>query len=545
MPEALSGSPAANTAAQAATPGMRRRRASSTAARYQEGIWAVILALVPAFPLAALLAVPTPLEPITELIVSVTPVPIANVLIRALGNLAPAAALLGALACALPAGGLLALLAPPPPDPTDPPPGDGAGVDSHALFHWSLVAVSALLVVLPLAAASAYPGETLAAILAGALYAPALALVRRIRRRFRAGATPATANAQPVASRRAFLRGAVVNGALAAGIFALSGFDHWSSALGDLLGRGEVLRRLFAFVPPRPRAAGFPVPGEEPEVTSASRFYVLSKNAFDPVIAATDWSLRVDGAVAHPFTLSFAELVTRPRVDQFTTLRCVSNPVDGHLMSTAYWSGLPIAAVLARAGLAANATAAMLRARDGYDEVLPLDALTYPGALLAYGMNGETLARHHGGPVRALVPGYFGFKNVKWVEGITLLTAPLPGYWERRGWTAGRVHSVARIDVVRPQAGGVLVAGVAFTGTDGVSRVRVRADNGDWRDAALNIPALSAMTWAQWQAVIPLPRGAHTLTARVFDGAGRPQDATPSPIQPGGATGLHTIQVMI
>ena len=38
-----------------------------------------------------------------------------------------------------------------------------------------------------------------------------------------------------------------------------------------------------------------------------------------------------------------------------------------------------------------------------------------PTTLLAYEMNGAPLPDRHGYPLRVIVPGYFGEKNVKWV----------------------------------------------------------------------------------------------------------------------------------
>ncbi len=328
-----------------------------------------------------------------------------------------------------------------------------------------------------------------------------------------------------------------------AGALALGSFEWWSGALTSALGRADSVRTLFRFAAPGPRRSGFPVAGEEAEVTPVDRFYVLSKNDVDPTIAPADWSLRITGAVKRDLRLTYADLLALPRVDQYATLRCVSNPVGGHLMSTAFWSGVPLAELLTRVGLAAGADAVVFSAPDAYDEVAALDEALAPTALLAYGMNGETLARRHGGPVRVLLPGFYGFKNVKWIEAITVRAGTPRDYWAARGWTAREVRPVARIDVWRREAAGLLVAGVAYTGTRRVSAVQVRADGGAWHDCTLNAPALSDLTWVQWQGVLPLTTGAHTLSARVIDGAGAAQDASGGDIFPGGAAGLHTISV--
>jgi DMSO/TMAO reductase YedYZ molybdopterin-dependent catalytic subunit len=342
------------------------------------------------------------------------------------------------------------------------------------------------------------------------------------------------------------LRKLADSGVMLASFALLGSFNTWASLLGDALGRPELTRRLFRYAPPAPRAPGFPVAGVEPEVTPAASFYLVSKNAVDPVIAPDDWLLRVTGLVETPLTLTYAQVMALPRVDQYVTLRCVDSLPGSHLMSNAYWSGVALEALLRRAGPRAGAGTVVIHAPDGYAETLPLTAALDPTALLAYGMNGETLERRHGGPVRLLAPGYFGFKNVKWVTGIEVAAANTQGYWAERGWTAAQVHSVARIDVWRAETGGALLAGVAYAGANGVGAVELRVDDGPWSGAgmaAIDAPTLAPMAWAQWRATLPLAPGAHTVTARVIDARGRVQPPGNGRIFPNGASGYHQVTI--
>lgn len=510
--------------------------------RFGAGAWACLLALGGGFALAALAQVPPPLEPLTEAIMQATPVTLANALLTSLGELARPLALIGAAALCLPLAGLVALAAPPEQTPD-------AGRRGAWLARWALVAGLALALVAPLALLAVYPLAALAAWLVGALFAPSLWLTRPWYVRLtQSDAQSGVETGGDPLSRRAALRRLADSGVVVAGFTLLGSFNAWAGAIGGALGRSDTIRRLFRFTPPAPRAPGFPVAGVEPEVTPATSFYLVSKNAVDPVLDPTVWLLRITGLVEAPLTLTYEQVLALPRVDEYVTLRCVDSLPGSHLMSNAYWSGASLAALLRRAGVRSGAGVAVIHAPDGYQETLPLAAALDPTALLAYGMNGETLARRHGGPARLLAPGYFGFKNVKWVTEIELAPATAKGYWAERGWTAAQVHSVARIDVWRAVAGGALLAGVAYAGANGVAAVQLQVDGGPWSAAGLvelNAPPLAPMAWAQWRATLPLAPGKHTITARMIDGAGRIQPPGDGQIFPSGAMGYHSIEISL
>ncbi|HEU0028417.1 MAG TPA: molybdopterin-dependent oxidoreductase [Ktedonobacterales bacterium] len=510
------------------------------AARFGSGAWAALLALLAGFAVAALARVPPPVEPLTEAVMQTTPVTIANALLTMLGPLAPSLGLIGAVAICLPLAGLVALAAP---DELALPAGSLAGARGRWLGRWAVVAGLAVALLAPLALLAAYPTEAASAWVTGAAFAPALWLARPWHARLLAPARAAKMSARGL-SRRAALRRLAESGATLSGLALLGSFSAWANAIGAALGHPDRVRRLFPYAPPRPRAPGFPVAGVEPEVTPAASFYLVSKNAVDPDVDPGSWLLRITGRVHTPLTLSLAELMGMARVDQYVTLRCVDSLPGSHLMSNALWSGVPLVALLRRAGIAPNAGAIVSRAPDTYQETAPLDVALNPTALLAYGMNGETLARRHGGPARLLIPGYFGFKNVKWIEEIEVAPGGAEGYWAERGWTAARVLPVARIDVWRPIPGGALAAGMAYAGAVGVAAVEVQADGGAWTRAVID-PPLSAMAWAQWRAELPLASGPHTLAARVIDRLGAVQQPGDGMIFPNGAAGYDRVTITL
>jgi DMSO/TMAO reductase YedYZ molybdopterin-dependent catalytic subunit len=312
--------------------------------------------------------------------------------------------------------------------------------------------------------------------------------------------------------------------------------------LAKTLAGAQPGRAVFPFQPPPPRQPEFvAVDGLTPEVTPITGFYLMSKTVEDPAISADSWRLRIGGAVRQPLDLTYGELLRLPRVDHWLTLRCVSNSVGGPLMGNALWSGVPLPALLSLAGVAPEATTVVLKARDSYSDSFPLDRALLPTTLLAYAVNGDLLNRDHGFPARVLVPGLYGFKNVKWVEEIELVAGDFNGPWQRLGWTRTAIQTTfSRIDFVRSVASGALAGGIAFAGDRAIHSVEVRVDTGPWREAVLHVPTLGDLTWTQW--LFPFrAHGRVTVTVRATDGAGALQEQTERGVFPDGATGWHTL----
>ena len=149
-----------------------------------------------------------------------------------------------------------------------------------------------------------------------------------------------------------------------------------------------------------------------------------------PTVDLDAWRLRVWGAVEREVRLSWDELRALGEVELTTDLHCVTK---WSRFDTA-WRGVPIAAVLDRAGLAPTATHTLQHAPHAYSTNLPLADLLRPTSLVATSVDGGPIPPEHGGPVRTLVPHLYLWKSVKWVTGIQVLDHDVPGYWEARGY---------------------------------------------------------------------------------------------------------------
>ena len=473
---------------------------------------------------------------LAQALVRAAPGGVATYFIDHLGHWAIRLAVLGTLAAFLASGVLLGLLIPALMRLTR-----GSGVAAGAVSFWPLWFVSVLVYPSPVGsvdratfAAVSLPMAVAGGVVGGWAFA-------------RLSATPGPRATD--LSRRYVLR-ALWWGAL--------GVVVGAADLGRLFHRRPdpgrerlVLPDLMRVLPP-PEAvqdqAFATVTGLTPEITSNEQFYVVDEEIIDPDLDPQTWRLTVDGVVTRRISLVYDELKRMPAVERYQTLECISNAVGGHLVSTAKWVGIPMPMVLNRAGVRPGTVEVVFRAAGGYTESLPLDQAMDESTLLAIGMNDHVLPRAHGFPVRVLSVGTYGMKNPKWLTGMEVVDLPYQGYWEQRGWSKPAVvKTMSRIDVPRPGSwvtAPTPVAGIAFGGDRGISRVEVSTDGGKTWTAAELETALSPLTWRRWLLRWDGFGGGHTgILVRAYDGRGILQSARYAAPHPNGASGYHAITV--
>jgi DMSO/TMAO reductase YedYZ molybdopterin-dependent catalytic subunit len=239
-------------------------------------------------------------------------------------------------------------------------------------------------------------------------------------------------------------------------------------------------------------------------------------------------------------------------IERYVTLTCVSNEVGGDLVGNARWLGTPVKELLDLADPLPGADQVVQRSVDGWTCGTPT-ALLRDGrdALLAVGMNGEPLPVAHGFPVRMVVPGLYGYVSAcKWITEIELSRfADFDAYWVPRGWAQqAPIKTESRIDTPRdgasPSPGTVVVAGVAWAQHRGIAKVEVQVDDGAWAEASL-ADTVSSDTWRQWSYQWQAPAGKHQLRVRATDSTGQTQPSTPAPPAPDGASGWHSVRVVV
>ncbi len=150
-----------------------------------------------------------------------------------------------------------------------------------------------------------------------------------------------------------------------------------------------------------------------------------------PSVTRASFRLTVNGAVRTPVTLDFSELLALGEVEDTSDFHCVTTWSRMDLA----WKGVRVADVLALAEPLPEARALMCHASDRYTTNVSLEEALKPDVLIAYEVNGEPLAREHGGPVRMITPQLYAWKGAKWIERLEVLTENRPGFWEERGYS--------------------------------------------------------------------------------------------------------------
>ena len=278
-----------------------------------------------------------------------------------------------------------------------------------------------------------------------------------------------------------------------------------------------------------------------------------------PEIDPAAFRLKISGLVDRPVSLSLAELRKMRSTELAFGFECSGNrrPFQG-LASNGRWTGVPLRAVLDKAGVKAAAREFVFFGADhGAEDVdfrgtitkvdqqfgrsLSREKALSAEPVLAYALNGDPLTRHQGFPLRLLVPGWYGVANVKWLSEIHVQEDQYLGKFQARWyrtlrgemiggemkWTETAVtHMQLKSFIARVTSDGSRhnVFGVVLNDGTPIRSVEVRVDDGPWQAATLDPSTKGKYSWKlfnyAWNGATP---GEHTLVSRVTDTTGRVQ----------------------
>lgn len=311
-----------------------------------------------------------------------------------------------------------------------------------------------------------------------------------------------------------------------------------------------------------PKNISFPLQAIEGTLTPPDLFFVRD-HFTEPDLSLSAWTLKIEGRVARPLELTFADILESPTKKLEAVLECAGNVASGFAVSNGVWEGVPLAHLLEQAKPAAEASSVLLEGSDAgkllpdapelpYSQLVPLKKCVLPESLVAFRVNDRFLPRSNGFPARALLPGWYGMDSVKWLRRIVVLgpgdkpgsfhESRLDELYNRRLKTPAGEQAVTRVSqilvkssIAYPLDGARLPAathrvwGFAWTGSGTVRSVDFSADGGStWRQAKLE-SAPKPLAWVRWSYHWAAAPGDHALLSRATDQAGNQQPLARDP----------------
>jgi DMSO/TMAO reductase YedYZ molybdopterin-dependent catalytic subunit len=173
-----------------------------------------------------------------------------------------------------------------------------------------------------------------------------------------------------------------------------------------------------------------PVSKTPPGQYKTDQFPILDLGVRPP-IELNDFRLKVYGETQRePFELTFDELTLLPSVSITKDFNCVTRWTKQDIK----WKGVPFTKIVELAKPTSMAKYVIFGSRDGYTTNVPLVECLKYDVIVAYELYGKEIPLVHGGPVRMIIPGLYGWKSAKFLSEIKFSEIDEPGFWEIRGY---------------------------------------------------------------------------------------------------------------
>jgi len=295
-------------------------------------------------------------------------------------------------------------------------------------------------------------------------------------------------------------------------------------------------------------------------ITSNDKFFRVSHYNI-PEVSTEDWKLEIIGQVKRPMTLTLNDIKRRQKQNVISTLECSGNhgfSTFAGAIGTAKWSGTPLAPILEETGILENGIEVVffgsdegeeevrkIKMRQNFARSLSITEAMQPDNLLCYEMNGMSLPKDNGFPVRLIVPGWYGIANVKWLKRIEVRDRRYMGRFmardyvtireEKRGgesvWmetSVGRTQIKSLAAKVTHVSKKYHIYGAAWGRP--IKSVEVRIDNGPWLETTFVPNSEAEHAWRIWRYDWNKPAaGEHTIVSRAIDVDGNIQPTMDDP----------------
>jgi DMSO/TMAO reductase YedYZ molybdopterin-dependent catalytic subunit len=147
-------------------------------------------------------------------------------------------------------------------------------------------------------------------------------------------------------------------------------------------------------------------------VYEATKFLHVTGQPQDVDVGA--WRLEVAGEkAANPLSLAYQDLEKMEMKSKNVVLVC-----PGVFTDRADWEGVPLQSVLSMASVGGDWSKLEFRSVDGYKTTLSRKEVEGNFTILALKVNGVTLPKEHGFPLRLVAEDVSGGKWVKWIGRI-------------------------------------------------------------------------------------------------------------------------------
>jgi DMSO/TMAO reductase YedYZ molybdopterin-dependent catalytic subunit len=168
-------------------------------------------------------------------------------------------------------------------------------------------------------------------------------------------------------------------------------------------------------------------------ITPNEKFYLRTR-ASELLDDRKPWVIKVTGPLKRPREIGMPALGKMARPAGSHLMECSGNVRFAHfgMLSVADWAGVPVSEILDSARIDKPGSRVLISGFDRYpipsstslpgaSWIFTVDDLNSSQAFFATEMNGSSLTKDHGAPVRLLVPGWYGCTCIKWVNEITLV----------------------------------------------------------------------------------------------------------------------------